>query len=87
MWPPTAIAKVRAGLTCPPEMSHAMYKTEDRAKAFAIAETTRLVGFSEASGINFPVIFHTTINQNTKKINYSLKPTHDALLQLSVFDN
>ena len=55
--------KSGGGLTCPPEMSHAMYKTEDRTKAFAIAETTRLVGFSEASGIKFPVIFPTTINQ------------------------
>lgn len=57
MWPPTAIAKVTAGFTCPPEMSHAMNNTEDKPNAFAIADTTKLVGFNEASGINFPVIF------------------------------
>lgn len=54
MCPPTAMAKVTAGFTWPPEAEAEMYTAEASAKALVMATTTRLAGSDAASGINFP---------------------------------
>jgi hypothetical protein len=67
MWPPTAIPKVIAGFTRPPEMFAAIYTADDNAKALVTATTTKLDASKETSCINFPTTLQKSNNDHLTK--------------------